>query len=232
MEPIKTIDDLKQLIKFLDEQGFGYLSEHDLHNKKVDHIISKNNILGVKYDDKFKGNLYKLNNYEEMDKEAKIYFSKFSTDDKIYELINIFYLSDDEGCRVPSYWSDNKEIIEWVNFKNKYRLKEEFGPKSNFVNVYNLDKNYIKIYFKNYGDWDFKKMYKLIFGEECKDFGKNCGVWQNIGKIEIKFFQNGYANIKGDLKKIKEYYYKNLKNRNNNMIIIYNGNLEILKDNY
>jgi hypothetical protein len=228
MEPIKTRSDLEKILKFLEEQGFGYHSDYDLHNKKIDHIIGKRNTLGILYDTKFKEELYKYKDYEEADKKAKKYFSGFSADDKIFELISSYYLQSDEVCKVPGIRPDNKEIIEWVNFKIKYGIKNEFGEKDYTVSVYNLDKNFLKINFKKY-IWDFKRMYKLIFVEDCKDFDeKYYGSWQNIGKIEIKFFQNGSANIKGDTKKLKEYYYKNLKSKKINIIIKYNDKLEII----
>ena len=83
--------------------------------------------------------------------------------------------------------------------------------------------------------YEFKNFYKLVFDEECVDFDqRKTGFWIKLGKIEIKLFQNGYANIKGDLKKLKEYYYQYIKSNhhNNTNIIKYNssdGQLEIIK---
>lgn len=232
MEPIKTHSDLKKLIKFLDNQGFGYLSEWELHQKKINHIISKNNTLGVKYDDKIKNDLYKLEDYDEIDKEAKKFFSKFNVDDKIFEYIQKFRVVADDSCSTPWKTPSDNDIIAWSDFKKKYNLKDEFGM-SKTINIYNLDKNYLKIYFPQYSSYDFKQFYKLILGEECADFDerKTAGVWQNLGKIEIKFFKKGGANIKGDLTKFKEFYLKELTNKiYYHMVIKYNGKVQIFKD--
>ena len=229
LDKIKTEDELKQVLKFLEDQGFGYQTAWELHNKKIDNIVSKANTLNVKYDSNLKERLYKLKDYDEIEEEAKNFFTKFTPDDKINEFLNDFYLSTDETVRTPYSRPDAKDIIAWTDFRNKFNLQNDFGV-GNHIEYYNLDKNYLKINYGNYKDWEFKRLYKLIFGEECPEFeSKKVGVWVNLGKIEIKFFLNGKANIKGDLKKIKEYYYKYLKNRNGNTIITYNKKIDITK---
>lgn len=231
MEAIKTQSDLKKILKFLDEQGFGFISEWELHQKKINSIISKNNTLGVNYDEKLKSTLYKLDDYDEVNKEAKKFFSNFSVDDKIFEYIRLFRVSPDDSCSTPWKRPSDSDIIAWTNFKKKYNLKDEFG-KSKTINIYNLDKKYLKINFPQYKDYEFKAFYKHIFGEECNNFNdsKMPGVWQNLGKLEIKFFLKSGAHIKGDLKKIKEYYYKELLNKvYYHMVIKHNGKVEIVK---
>ena len=228
---IKSRDDLKKIIKFLDDNGFGYLSEHELHEKKIAHIISNANTFNIKYDDKLKSNLYKLTNYADIEKEAKQFFTKFNVTDKIKEYIKIFSIQSDASCSTPWTRPDTKDVIAWVEFKKKYNLKDEFNPSTR-IYYYNLDKNYIKVSFGSYKTYEFKHLYKLIFNEDCVDFSdKKYGGWINLGKIEIKFFQNGYANLKGDLKKLKEYYYQYIKTKiyNDSHIIKYNDKEEILK---
>jgi len=234
MEPIRTRKQLEELIKFLDDQGFGYLSEYDLHQKKINSIISRNNTLNVdaEKNHKFREKLMSMKDYDEANKEAKEYFSKFSADDKILELLNIFWIQSDDSGRVPYSRSDNKEIVNWVNFKVKYGLKDEYQKSSQFT-VYNFDKSFIKVRFPEYGSWNFKNLYELIFNERCDEFEerKAYGKWQNIGKIEIKLFQNGYCNIKGDIGKLKTYYYKFLKEKEyyrRNIIFIVNKKKEII----
>lgn len=232
MEPIKTHSDLKKLLKFLDEQGFGYHSEWEFHQKKINHIISKNNTLGVKYDEKIKDKLYKLEDYDEIDKEAKKYFSNFSVDDKIFEYIKTFRIIADDSCSTPWKSPSDSDIIAWVDFKKKYNLKDEFGV-SKTVNIYNLDKNFLKINFPQYKTYEFEALYNYIFNEKCADFSdtKMTGVWQNLGKIEIKFFKKAGANIKGDLTKLKEYYFKELTEKvYYHMVIKYNGKVQVFKD--
>lgn len=233
MEPIKTKEDLKRLLKFLDQQGFGYFSEWELHQKKIDHILSQNNKLGINYDKKFKEKMFALEDYDVVEKQTKEFFSKFNVDDKIFEYTQTFSVNSDDDVHVPSYKSDAKTIIAWVKFKEKYNLSEIF-KQSDRIYFYNLDKNYLKINFGSYKEWEFKQMYKYIFNEEPAPFDdKVVGKWFNLGKIEIKFWAKGGANIKGPgLRKYQEYYnrfLKDLDDRYYSCIIKFNGKLEIIE---
>lgn len=226
---IKTKTDLSKLVKSMRNQGFGYINEFELLNSKIDDIMQKNNKLNIKFDkDKLKNDLNRFDDYDEMNNAANAFFSKFSVNDKIEEFIIKFHIIQDDGCRTPSYYHSNlKEIIEWVNFKTKYNLKDEFGA-SQHVDYYNLDKNYLKFSFGEYNSHEFKKLYNFIFNEECPDFNqKTAGVWQNINKLQIKFFINGAAYIKGELDKYKELYYQYILKRNySSTVIKYNGKIE------
>ena len=229
---IKTKKDLSKLIKSMGNQGFGYISEFDLLNSKIDDIIDKNNKLNIKFDkDKLKTDLNSYDDYDEMNNAANAYFSKFSVNDKIEELIIKFHIIKDDGCRTPSYDdNDLKEVVEWFNFKTKYNLKDEFG-QSQHVDYYNLDKNYLKFSFGEYNSHEFKKLYNFIFYEECPEFNqKTVGVWQNINKLQIKFFMNGSSSIKGEIEKFKELYYQYIIKRSySNTVIKYNGKIEKIK---
>jgi hypothetical protein len=243
MEPIKSRKELETIFKSLSEQGFGYFSDYEAHQNKINKIISESNTLRVdKEDYKFKEKMYSTDNYEEAKKEAINFFSKFKPNDKIFELLNTFYLSNDDSASIPSYnYPSQKEIIKWMTFKNKYKLNDkDFGGSdsgSDSVEYFNLDKSFLKIHYSN-KDYNFKQLYELIFGEKCNDFSgseygdKKYGIWQNIGKIDIKIYQNGYSNIKGDLTKLKEYYYKTLIQKNKiygHTLIKYNDKIEIIK---
>jgi hypothetical protein len=232
MEPIKTKEQLDEILKMLNDQGFGYFSDYEPHKKKIDHIISNANKLGIKHDSKLKYELIRMSDYTEIEKKANEYFSKFNPDDKIFELLNKFYMQTDDNRKVPYYnYPGNNDIVAWVNFKTKYGLKDEYIGS---FDVYNFDKSFIKIRFPEYSNWEFENLYELVYGEKCGKFEekKAYGEWQNIGKIEIKLFQNGYCNIKGDIVKLKEYYYKYLKkNIHNNTIFIVNKKKEIIKKN-
>jgi hypothetical protein len=227
---IKSQSDLKQLLKFLEGQGFGYFSDWELHQKKVQNLINKNNTLHITYEKDLPSKFTKLEDYDTIDEEIKKYFSKFNVSDKIQEFTKTFYLQDDDSCQTPYASPDAKSVIAWVEFKDRYNLKDEFGAGKQ-LDYYNLDKNFLKIYFPQYKGWEFKSFYKTIFNEDCKEFEeKEIGKWQNLGKIEIKFFAKGTAAIKGDLKKIKESYYNYIvKNRYRNLIIKYNSKIEIIK---
>lgn len=237
MEQIKSRKELEDIFKSLSDQGFGFFSDYEAHHKKINRIINEYNTLRVdKEDYKFKEKMYSIDDYEEAKKEAINFFSKFKPDDKIFELLNTFHLSNDDSASTPSYnYPNAKEIIKWMTFKNKYKLNDKDFDGDDTVEYFNLDKSFLKIRYSN-KDYKFKQLYELIFGEECNDFlGSEYGDknydWQNLGKIEIKIFKNGYANIKGDLTKLKEYYYKTInKNRNYvHTIIKYNGKTEIIK---
>jgi hypothetical protein len=228
-QTINSEAELKYILNFLDSQGFGYFSSWEHHQRKIEDIISNANTLNINYDDKLKSDLIKNTNYIEAKKQADIYFSKFKPDDKIYELLNTFSIISDDSSKPPSYnYCDNNDIIKWVNFRLKCNVKDEFNPDRR-VEYYNLDKNYLKI---NYSDnYEFKKLYALIYSEEIKDVSLNkIGEWIDIGKIEIKFFANGNANIKGDIQKFKEYYYNYIKKQKySHLVIDYNKKREIYK---
>ncbi len=96
------------------------------------------------------------------------------------------------------------------------------------MSVYNLDKNFLKIGFHD-SYWEnehkFTELYKLIYGENPNEWsGKNMGDWQDLGKLKLKQFQNGSANIKGDIKIIREHLYAQL---SNGCLIYYNKTKEI-----
>lgn len=235
LSEIKNKEDLKKIVKFLEEQGFNLReSSYSLNNDKITKIIINSNKLNLEIDgnerEKLFTQLSKIENYSDMITTADAYFSRFSSDDKIYEVLQWFYIQADEQGSVPSHYSPSpKEIVEWFNFKTKYNINDNDFYDS--VSYYNFDKNILKISFSDTKSWEFDKIYKLIFGEDIKPYRKNStGDWQDLGKIQIKFFLKGSANIKGDLTILKEYLYKKLIKRiYNNYIIKYNGKTEVFK---
>lgn len=226
---IKSEKDLNQLSDYLKEKGFGWLDTYKLHSYKIDKIINNANTLNIDYNSNLKNELYYEKTYADAEEKAKQFFSKFSVDDKIKEYLNTFYLQSDDNIRTPYSRPNRKDVIDWVNFKTKYDLTDEFGP-GNFINVYNLDKNILKTSFNYSSSYKFKRFYELIFNEEPNDINYNdTGIWQDLGKIEIKIYKNNKADIKGDLDKLKQYYYNYSKNSGGNNIIKYNGKKEIIK---
>lgn len=236
LPPIKTKEDLTKFLKHLSDHGFGYQSDYKFHETKVDHLINQANKLGINYDNKLNMELYKLNDYDEIKRKAEEHFSKFGVIDKIEEYFKgeNFALHSDNSIRTPSGSSPNaKDIIEWVKFRNKLKLKDEFGMYK-MVYYYDLDKNILKINFGSYKEWEFKNLYRLVYDEELIETNfneKRVGDWQDLGKIQIKFFVKGGAAIKGELTKLKELYYNYLKkNLYGHNIIKHQGKQEIIKD--
>jgi len=234
LSEIKNKEDLKKILKFISDQGFRIRdSDYNLHDEKIGSIINRANKLNLELDDtqkrKIREELSKIENYSDMVKAADTYFSRFNSEDKIFEVLKWFYLQADELGKIPSHYSPNsKEIVEWFMFKTKHNLTDDYFGS---VQYYNFDKNYLKINFNETKRYEFDKMYNLIFGEKNKDYRENlAGEWQDLGKIQIKFFKGGGVNIKGDLTTFKEYLYKNLTKRiYNNYIIKYNQKTEIIK---
>ena len=236
---IKTRKDLVKVFDAIYDQGFGFIGNQDsYHKNKIDKIINKNNTLKLNVPDSFRKTLYDTTDYTEAEKIAINNFSKFNPNDKINEIINdnLSLISDDIS-KPPDINGDSiNDVLLWVKFRNKYDLNDKdfkdnkvaYGTR---VSIYNLDKKTIKINFRDSYD-KFEELYKLIFNEKCIEIKKSAGDWQNIGKIEIKIFLNNTATIKGDLTEIKEYYYKNLKNKKqhySSSVIYYNNNKEIIK---
>jgi len=231
---IKSSNDLNKIFDAIYEQGFGYVQNQDnFHKSKIEKIIQKYNVLKIDVPSSFYAESYKIKNYAEAEKEISAHFSKFNPDDKINEFIkNKFSIKYDDRCKPPEDRGDNlSTVVEWFKFKTKYNLIDKdykLGDKYYInVDIYNLDKKSLKIHFGDNND--FKSLYKLIFNKECAEITNKLGEWQNLGEIELKFFQNGTASIKGNLTKIKEYYYKDLMSSvfyNSIYIIYYNNKIE------
>lgn len=231
---IKTEEDLKKVLEYLDKQGFSVGKSYwELHDRKIENIFNNANILGIKVDDKELINLKRVKDYDEAKKIAENYFSKFNPDDKIIELLNTFYIEPDASANIVSYtYINTKEVIDWVDFRLKYNLKDIFTYDSNgFSNVeyFNFDKKFIKIHYSSNYRREFEQIYNLIFNEKANEIKNSSLEWQNMGKIQIKLFIKGTAQLKGDLTKLKEYYYNYIKDKNKNLVIDYNGKREIFK---
>jgi len=228
---IKTEKDLEKIIQYLRNQGFSPRdSEYELHNRKIENIFNSANKLAIKHDSKELEKLKRIKNYDEAEKIANNYFSTFNVDDKIYEYLNTFYIEPDASIQTPSQvYPETNSIIEWFEFKSKYNLKDVFDG-SRRVEYINLDKAFIKFNFSKQRIRDFQELYTLIFNEKTNNFNFDAAGWQDLGKIEIKTFAKGTAQIKGDLDKIKEYYYNYiLSHKYNATIIVYKGKREIFK---
>jgi sRNA-binding regulator protein Hfq len=230
---ISTEKDLDMILGFLQDQGFGYIHKSKLIDSKVENIISNANKLKIKnVDSDLEYKIKYLRNFDEMKKIAEEYFSKYDTNYKLKELLNKFYIQPNESVKTP--WNDStliKDIINWVKFKTKHNITDEskFGSYET-VEYYNLDKPSIKIRFNDNDTSEFNNLYKLIYNEDCdENYKEITGSWYNLGKIEIKFYLNNTIEMKGDLEKFKEYYYKLITEKiYTHLIIKYKDKTEII----
>lgn len=235
---IKTEKDLIKVLEYLDKQGF-YIGKSywELHDRKIENIFNSANTLGIKFDEEELRKLKRIKDYDEAKKVAEYYFSKFNSKDKIIELLNNFSIEPEASAFVVSTNSPNvNDVMSWVNFRLKYNLKDIFPYDSNVskVEYVNLDKNFIKINYRTSYRREFEELYSLIYNEKTNEISNKSLDWQDLGKIQIKLFVKGTAQLKGDLVKLKEYYYNyTIKNRYNALVILYNGKKEIFqkKDN-
>ena len=226
---IRTRAQLDMIFDGLYDQGFGYFGSYKAHESKVKRIISDSNKLRVSFSEyELQGLISKSSNYNEIRKICEKFFKQFRPDDRIKELLNKFHLKSDGEADQPSTWSASEtDIRNWVKFKRKYNIKGE--PYLQYARIYNLDKNILKLWAPEHSSSSFKQLYTLIFGEEPtnNDWDTDTtGRWQDLGKIQIKCFQNGYMDVKGDVDTLKEYYYKYFK-KWDNVIIVYKGKIEV-----
>jgi len=234
---IKTKQELDQIVDYLKKQKYVPYQDHDrtiyldsdyMHKAKIINMIDKANTLElsdikIKKDD-FVRALTRETDYTEIGKKIDNYFSAYNPNDKIYELINKFWLKATDSGTPPSFTNPRKnDIIAWCKFKAKWNLNDSIIVNGNPIKIYNLDSKSIRLYYSEDNLGGIKKLYKLIYNEESLDFDKTYGVFLNMGQIEIKIYQNGTAELRGNLTKLKDVYYKNIKDKTY-AIIIYKGN--------
>lgn len=224
---IKNQSELKKILDSLYEQGFGYINEYTAHNSKVNKIINKSNTYNIELKNVTTNKLYSMTDYNDIKIESDKLFSNFGANHKISEIISKFYLRPTLECRYPSSYPNDEEVISWYNMKLKFNLKDEY-ESNNYISYYDLDKPTIKIHFNNVST--FRELYKLILNTDCPDFNLKDGGWKDLGIIKIKNFDNGNADITGNISKFVEEYYKELlTHKYSTNIIKYHNKIEIYK---
>lgn len=225
---IKNKKDLEELSNALSDQGFGYMSDSEMHNKKVEHIINQANKLGISeyQKEELERKLNALDDYDEMKRVSEEHFSKYKPENKIAEYIKSYHIQATDNGKTPEQKSpSDSSIRNWIAFRDEYLLGNTIRKPDMTIEVYNLDKNIYKIRFAeldmSHSTNDFERLYKLVYGKDCPDIREKIrtekwnefkyGEWINLGEIEIKFFKNGYADIKGNLEKIKPYFIEYIK---------------------
>jgi len=220
---IKNEKELKEYISVLYDEGFGYINEYEFHNKKIDHIIRKENKLNIELKgSELKDLIKNEKDYEKIHTICRNYFSKFNSDDKIFELANRFSLIENDSVSAPYSSPSFSEIKKYVDFREKYGCPE-LHPVTR-IYYYDLDKNILKLRFGEYFDrYKFETLYELVYNKKALEFSNKISDYQNIGEIDIKLYSNGNADFKGNLKPLKDKYYSYFKTKvNHNYILIYN----------
>jgi len=224
---IKNENELKIILNSLRDQGFGSFDDYKAHNYKIDRMINyanKFNIEQSKYR-QYTENLYNLKDYTEIENKLQSIFSNYSEIDKIKEYLDIFYVSPTIKLKLPDVntYQQEDNIIQWVKFKTKLNLKDINFIPGKTINFYDLDKKTIKIRYKE--NYEFQRLYELLFNKKCKDYKDDYGTWIDLDEIQIKLYQNGLAELSGNISQLKKYYYVELSKNTyyNYNIIIYNN---------
>lgn len=214
MKRIKSRKDLDDIFKELGNQGFGYLNSYDAHRNKISSLKADNNKLNVS-DNDVDNIIDNDDSYLIISKKLKKHYSKYSIDDKIKEYLNKFYIVPDAMIKFPYGGSTKTDVKNWIIFKRKYKIPKDPENSTHNVQFYNLDKSFLKIHDYSFSWYDFKSLYKLLYDKEPDiNIGNNAHTnkWYDLGEIQLKYFQNGSINIKGNIEKLKNIYYNGLKN--------------------
>lgn len=235
---IKNENELKIILNSLRDQGFGSFDDYKAHNYKIDRMINyanKFNIEQSKYR-QYTENLYNLKDYTEIENKLQSIFSNYSEIDKIKEYLDIFSIRPNIELKLPDVntYQQEDNIIQWIKFKNKLNLKDNNFIPGKTIKYYDLDKKTIKISFvRDYTQpYKFQKFYELLFNKKLrndKDYDEilrtNVGIWLDLDEIQFKTYQNGTAEIGGNISQLKQLYYEKISKNTyyNYNIIIYNN---------
>jgi hypothetical protein len=218
MENIKNFKQLTQILEELDKQGFSYINEYDLHNKKINYIINAKNTLCIKYDYyKITKNIGKEEDYEKIEKIVENYFSNFSMTDKIQELIQKCPIKNYIRLYISKYDSEDKKD-KFKKDLEKYPIRSKTKDNDGYENyiAHDLSGNSLKIILSTNNYYEFEQLVGMFLEKDFKT--PNLYSWSNefeygktyyYGKLEYKFFKNGTIQIKHpNLNKLKEEYKK------------------------
>ena len=144
-----------------------------------------------------------------------------------------FSLIDDLYVNIPHIRSlriDTNEILNLENIKRTYKLKSSEFMYGSYVNIYDIDKNMLKIRFYEGKEYDFKFFYELLFNKKPNDVKLlEYGKWLDLGEIQIKRYKNNNCDIKGNISDLKKHIFDYLKSFKINQIIVYNGQTTVTK---
>lgn len=209
MEKIRNKKDLVQLNEWLKNQWFWSYDCIDIYRaiqNKIWSIIDRNNIFDVSYIDK---DLPQLENkdFDVYEKEIIDFFSKFTKQDKIKELVEKITITNDN-----MRYNDKKQIHFYKN-KLCLSLWSRGWGIIELLKLLCFDCN-----IPNSRDYDFDKKntqgyIKNISNEFTRKIFKN---WNMVIKWDVKIFNDLFMN---------SYKMKNEKSQNDKYEIFLDGNL-------
>ena len=219
---IKNREELNKIFNIIYKQGFNYINSYNNHTAKIDNIKSKANPLNITGKDY---NLHKLydddDDYSTITKKLTTYYSQFGTDLKIDEYFNLFYMKADDTGSFPGSSPRRSDSEKWIKFKKKNNIRQDPPDNTRQIYYYNFDKSYIKLNdIDSYSWYKFENLYFYLYNKKPNKIKRHTNKWYDLGEIQVKFFQNGSMNLKGNIESIIQYFLKEKINTINNVILI------------
>lgn len=211
--------DIKNLCKELERRGFTCFSMEDkMISSKLDVMVRHGNVIGLNVDTgdiirKF--NLNKIDSFTEIKQVIDTYFSQFTVEDKITELLGKVSLVSHEG-RVPSkHYPSPFEIQKYKDLQKKWGFTEPpldaDGVPAQYFRIYDLrpGKKILKVCSSS--KYNIAQLLEKLYADKRELLP------------ETKEFANGNVDIIGNIEPLRSAYIKYYSNRRHNrhsMIII------------
>ena len=202
---IKTIEDVRELGRAIDEYGSGAFSEYDFSRRYQDKIIREENKIPMnanyeKLREKFAGD------FDQFREAMREHFSQFNTEDKISELIGEIGLVGNYTYKLTP------EQVEALKAKgNKY---------ANWATIITLHKNLVR-FVANGKSGELTKLFNLLgsdvtipyFSEYTSD---KEGTYSDSAGNTFEIKGNGTLVVKGEIvSKLNKLYYDKYKSNDN-----------------
>lgn len=172
-EFIQTLNELEDLSKILQSQGFGHLDTQRMHRNKINEIYSKCNTLNLKTKEptdllqELSGYSYwNVESYEEVKNYFTSHFAKFSTDDLIKQYykenrvlrsrFDNLFKSDSQNKKQEQF-----EAFSKCKIKNFTLEKVEDLDKFHGLEIYTFAKKYLHFHVRN---WSYFSKLLIHFG--------------------------------------------------------------------
>lgn len=211
---LTSISSVKKLIVDLGKQGFtSHYLEHEFICSKMDFLIKQANKLSLSVDHNNlieKLQLKKIDAFQEMETRLAEYFSQFSQQDKIFELMGSAYPCRIAQISVPSAPFGEYAMERYKKELKKYNIREiptkTDGEPIAYFNVYSLmPGKKIKIVLNGRTE-TLNRLIQLVYGKQVD--------------ITINEYRNGNADLKGDVEKLRQCYIKYLTTNRHYCVLI------------